>query len=76
MPEFCVRIFRIQQVNGDTHRHLHLLSRRNNDWSVCGVMILHSSEWGRFSLICEVCGIEVLDEPQPLPVDATHAEAE
>jgi hypothetical protein len=63
------------QVNGDTHRHLHLLSRRNGDWSVCGVMN-PALRGGRFSLICEVCGIEVLDEPQPLPVDATQAEAE
>ena len=71
MPNFRVIVLRTQIVNGTLHRHVHLLSKRGEDWCVVGVMILHPAEWDRFCLICEITEIEVKDAP--LPIDAIKA---
>ena|GEM_PF-6093495 len=69
MNAFRVLVYRVQRIAGDLHRHVHLLIKRGGDWSVCGVLVLHSAEWEQFTLICEVVGIEVSDEPSEFSTD-------
>lgn len=62
MPEFRAVVHRIQVVRGEQHYHVHLLAPRGDVWAVCGVLLLHSEEWARFSLVCEVVSIEIQNE--------------
>ena len=59
MPGFKLFVTRICLVNGDLHHHVHLLAKRGDDWCVCGVLVLHSEEWNRLCLVCEVVSIPI-----------------
>jgi hypothetical protein len=74
VPAFRIIIHRVQEVNGDLHRHLHLLSFHGGVWVIRGVIVLHSDEWERLRLICEVVSIEIKDE-SPTPISSDPPEA-
>jgi hypothetical protein len=73
MTHFRALVYRVQNVAGNLHRHVHLLVKRGDDWAVCGVMVLHSAEWEQFGLICEVTSIGVIDEPTEVSTDKPKA---
>ena len=74
MPNFRVLVSQKQIVGEILNRHIHFLSKRGDDWSVVGVMVLNTAEWERLWLICEITDIGVEDGPA-VSTDAPKAAA-
>lgn len=49
---------------------LRLLMPRETSWFCAGIFNLRPEEWQTVRPFCEAHGIEVLDEPDPVPPEA------
>lgn len=67
MPPFRYKLKHTRVVNGDLHYDIAMLAQRGEHWEVCGLLMLHASEWEALGLMCEVVGIgiEMRDEVPP-----------
>jgi len=69
----CRAIVRTAVVAGRPHYHVRLSVERCGEWSVCGVLVFHSTEWAAFLRIAAAERIEVIHETVPADPATTRA---